>query len=188
MKSVNVTLPKENNIAQTPSFPNACCYCGAPARDTIQVEAGGGVKLAVPYCEIHFSPAGEYISKVIPKLMTLNFIYLIAIGIALTSVALMAIELSGGLLIQICVGLVVFIIAILFGAFTLRAGGGDLLFTWALNRQIKNLGFTDLVNVAPGIYRCNTLEQPDSGKIQLTLVFSSDSYADLFQSQQQEGG
>jgi hypothetical protein len=188
MKSVNVTLPKQNNIAQPPLFPNMCCYCGAPAHDTIQVDVGGGVKLAVPYCEIHFSPAGEYINKVIPKLMTLNFIYLIALGIALTSVVLMVIELSGGLFVQICVGLVVFIIAILFGVFTLRAGGGDLLFNWALNRQIKKLGFTDLVNVAPGIYKCSTLEQPDSGKIQLTLIFSNDSYADLFQSQQQEAG
>ncbi len=185
MKSVDVTLSKQNDVVQTPSFPNICCYCGAPSHDTIEVNVGS-VKLNVPYCKTHFSPAGEYINKVIPKLMNLNFVYLIVMGVVFVSVALMTLELSGGLIIQICIGLIVFIVAILFGFFTLRAGGGDLLFKWALNRQIKKLGFTELVNVAPGIYRGSATEQPGTGKTQLGLIFTNDSFADLFQSQQKE--
>jgi hypothetical protein len=164
---------------QVPAFPDACCYCGDPAHDTIPVKVGG-VELSVPYCEEHLAPASEYVNKVIPRFVKAHLIYCTLGAIAFAIAAATLFELPG-LALQILVGAVVFFV----GFILMAKGGGDLWTRPVLKRGSRRLGFTDPAKVAPGILTGSATEEPARGKVRLELVFADDSYADLFEAKLQ---
>jgi hypothetical protein len=176
VKTVNTLLLKQNNEVQPPAFPDVCCYCGDPAYDTIQAEVGE-VNLNVPYCEDHFTPASEYINKVIPRFVIVHLIFCVLGGIAFGFGGLLVFEISG-LVPQIMVWVVGFVVGFFL---TLLGNVGYLSSKWILTRGAKKLGFTGVARIAPGIVEGSAMKEPGSEKVRIELSFADDSYADLFE-------
>lgn len=179
MKTVTTLLLKQGDKVASPPFPDACCYCGNSAGDTIQTKVGE-VELSIPYCEQHLAPAGEYVEKVIPRFVAAQLIYCGLGGVAMAVAAPLIFEVSG-FVRQILVGIVGFIA----GFFLLMLGGGDLWTRWILKRGAERRGFTGRDKIAPGITGASARQEPGSAKVRLDLAFADEAYADLFEARQQ---